>query len=64
MKFINYLQSITGVGIFPLISLLVFVIFFILLSIYVLKTDKNRLNYIAALPIEEKEKEENKTRSR
>ncbi|CAN5803952.1 hypothetical protein BH11BAC7_BH11BAC7_22890 [soil metagenome] len=59
MKFINYLQSITGVSIFPLISLLVFVIFFILLGIYVLKADKNRLNYIAALPIEEQEKEEN-----
>lgn len=29
MKFINYLQSISGVSIFPLIGLLLFVTFFV-----------------------------------
>lgn len=61
MKFINYLTSITGIGIFPLISLLVFFVFFILLGIYVMKADKTRLNYLAALPVEKNEKEQNKT---
>jgi cytochrome c oxidase cbb3-type subunit 4 len=60
MKFIDYLTSITGVGIFPLISLLIFVLFFVALGIYVLKADKTRFNYLAALPVEEKENNERK----
>ncbi len=59
MKFINYLTSISGVGIFPLISLLMFVAFFVFLGIYVLKADKNRLAYIASLPIDENNTEKN-----
>jgi hypothetical protein len=35
MKFINYLQSISGVGIFPLISLLLFFVFFAAVTWYV-----------------------------
>lgn len=57
MKFINYLTSITGIGIFPLISLLVFITFFILLGFYVLRADKNRFNYLAALPVEKNEED-------
>ena len=52
MKFINYLTSITGVEIFPLISLLVFFVFFTALIVYVFKADKERLKYLGALPIE------------
>ena len=33
MKFINYLEGIAGVGIFPMISLLIFFVFFIVLII-------------------------------
>ena len=55
MKFINYLTSVTGVGIFPLISLLVFFFFFLGLGLYVWKADKNRFRYLAAMPVEEKE---------
>ena len=40
MKFINYLQSITGVGIYPLTSLIMFFLFFTVLTIYVVKADK------------------------
>lgn len=58
MKFIDYLTSITGIGIFPLISLLVFVTFFVLLSVYVLRADKNRFKYLAALPVEKNDKDE------
>jgi cbb3-type cytochrome oxidase subunit 3 len=53
MKFINYLSSIAGIGIFPLISLLVFFIFFTLLGFYVYRADKSRMNYLAALPVED-----------
>jgi hypothetical protein len=62
MKFINYLTSITGVGIFPMISLLVFFVFFIALGIYTVKADKERLKYLASLPVEEKN--ENPTSSK
>ena len=40
MKFINYLESITGVDIYPLTSLLIFFLFFSTLTIWVFKADK------------------------
>ena len=40
MKFIHYLERITGVGIYPLTSLLIFVGFFTLLILWVAKADK------------------------
>jgi cytochrome c oxidase cbb3-type subunit 3 len=52
MKFINYLTSISGVGIFPLISLLVFFIFFTVLAIYIVRVDRERMKYMESLPIE------------
>jgi len=58
MKFINYLTSITGVGIFPLISMLVFFVFFVALGFYVVRADKTRLQYLAAMPIDEKKDNE------
>jgi cytochrome c oxidase cbb3-type subunit 4 len=52
MKFIDYLTSITGVGIFPMISLLVFFIFFIALGFWTVKADKERIKYLSEIPIE------------
>jgi cbb3-type cytochrome oxidase subunit 3 len=52
MKFIHYLTSITGVEIFPLISLLIFFVFFVALLVYAFKADKSRLKYLSNLPIE------------
>jgi cytochrome c oxidase cbb3-type subunit 3 len=60
MKFINYLTSITGIGIFPLISLVVFFVFFVLLGIYVMKADKVRFNYLAELPVDKNENDQDK----
>lgn len=54
MKFINYLESITGVGIYPLISLVVFVVFFGLVTFYVLKGNENHFEKLRNLPINEK----------
>jgi len=56
MKFINYLQSITGVGIYPLISFLIFFTFFILVSIYLIKMGKSHFDEPASLPIDTNEK--------
>lgn len=51
MKFINYLESITGVGIYPLVSLIIFFTFFIAVGIYVVKGRKEYFNYLKNLPI-------------
>lgn len=60
MKFINYLTSISGIGIFPLISLLLFFLFFLFLALYVFRADKERMKYIAAIPIEDEKTDPNK----
>lgn len=52
MKFINYLESITGVGIFPMISLLIFFLFFMLLIIYVVKADKKKILEMKNIPLD------------
>lgn len=51
MKFINYLESITGVGIYPLISLVIFVVFFALVTFYVVKADKKYITKVKNIPL-------------
>lgn len=51
MKFINYLESITGIGIYPLISLFVFFGFFVLVTLYVIKGNKKYFEKLSNLPI-------------
>lgn len=55
MKFANYLEHITGVSIYPLISLLVFFIFFVVLLFFVVKMDKKLVAEVAALPMDNDE---------
>ena len=55
MKFINYLTSITGVEIFPLISLLIFFIFFLALTVYLFRADKSHINYMSELPVQKED---------
>lgn len=50
MKFINYLESIAGVGIFPLLSLCIFFIFFVFLSIWALQVSKEHLDKMKNIP--------------
>ena len=52
MKFKNYLQSISGVGIYPVITLLIFFIFFSLLTIWALRARKEHLAIINNIPLE------------
>lgn len=60
MKFIHYLTNITGIEIFPLISLLIFFVFFLALLVYAFKADKSRLKYLSNLPIESEPNNERK----
>lgn len=50
MKFRHYLETMTGVGIYPLISLSIFFIFFTGLAIWALKANKNYIQAIKNLP--------------
>ncbi len=53
MKFINYLESIAGVSVYPFISLMIFFIFFLLLGIKVYLMDKKSIDDISNLPFDE-----------
>jgi hypothetical protein len=55
MKFINYLESITGIGIFPMLSMLIFVVFFTAVLIYVFKMDKTYIDKISRIPLDAKD---------
>ena len=52
MKFINYLKSIEGVGVYPLISLLIFFAFFVTLIYMVIRADKRAIRKIKQLPLD------------
>jgi cytochrome c oxidase cbb3-type subunit IV len=49
----NVLENINGIEVFPLISLVVFFIFFTVIVIWALKADKSYLNKMSKLPLEE-----------
>jgi cytochrome c oxidase cbb3-type subunit 3 len=51
MKFINYLEKITGVGVYPLSSLIIFFIFFTSLLVYILNADKQYLKDMENMPL-------------
>jgi hypothetical protein len=57
MKFINYLESITGVGIYPLSSLMIFFLFFLMVSTWALRADKGHINAMKHIPFPESENE-------
>lgn len=45
------LQSIEGIEIYPIISLLIFFLFFIGMGIWLLKMDKSQINKMKQLPL-------------
>lgn len=47
------LQSIEGVAVFPLISLLIFMSFFIGLLVWVFRKDKTYTTHMAELPLDD-----------
>lgn len=52
MKYSNYLVEINGVSIYPIISLLLFVVFFAFMTWYVLRMNKDEVADIANLPLD------------
>jgi len=52
MKFINYLEKISGVDILGLSSFLIFFIFFLAMTIWILTTDKKLIKEISEIPLD------------
>ena len=52
MKFIHYLEKITGVSIYPLISFVIFGLFFLVVLVWVLKTDKQKIYEVSRIPLD------------
>jgi cytochrome c oxidase cbb3-type subunit IV len=52
MKFIHYLEKITGVSIYPLSSFLIFSLFFLLMLVWILRADKKKIREISRLPLD------------
>jgi cytochrome c oxidase cbb3-type subunit 3 len=53
MKFINYLSSIAGVSVYPMISFLVFFFFFLLLLVFLWRSDKDHISQMKNLPFDD-----------
>ena len=52
MKFSTYLEKISGVGIYPIISLITFVVFFILVTFWMYSIDKTEIERIEKMPLD------------
>jgi cytochrome c oxidase cbb3-type subunit IV len=52
MKFIHYLEKITGVSIYPLTSFVIFGLFFLFMLLYVIKADKQTIHAISRIPLD------------
>jgi cbb3-type cytochrome oxidase subunit 3 len=52
MKFIHYIEKISGVDIYGMISLLIFFLFFVVMLTWVLRSDKKKLRQISEIPLD------------
>lgn len=57
----HYLEGIAGIEIYPIISFIIFFVFFILVTWYVLTMDKKHIEEMASLAIDGEEDEDGKT---
>lgn len=54
LRYIKHnLTGIDGIDIYPLISLIIFVLFFVVMFTYVARMKKSRVDEISALPLED-----------
>jgi cytochrome c oxidase cbb3-type subunit 3 len=52
MKFINYIEKVSGVDIMGLVSLLAFFLFFVVIITWVFRTRKKKFEEISRLPLD------------
>jgi len=63
LKFIKHnMETIIGIEVFPIISFIIFFLFFIGLIIWVIKMRKSEVNKMAAMPLDE-DMEENEIKN-
>jgi cbb3-type cytochrome oxidase subunit 3 len=53
MELINFLERITGIDIYSLVSFTIFFIFFVVILIWALMADKKMINEISKLPLDD-----------
>ena len=54
LKFIKHnMETIVGIEVFPIISFIIFFVFFIGLFVWVAKMQKSEVNFMAAMPLDE-----------
>jgi preprotein translocase subunit YajC len=51
MKFINYIEKISGVDIYGLTSLLIFVLFFTIMLTWVFRANKKKIKEMSEIPL-------------
>ncbi|HEX6428792.1 MAG TPA: CcoQ/FixQ family Cbb3-type cytochrome c oxidase assembly chaperone [Niastella sp.] len=52
MKFVHYLEKITGVSIYPLLSFAIFGLFFLIMLLWVIKADQKTIGDISRIPLD------------
>lgn len=52
MKFVYYLEKISGVNIYALTSFVMFFLFFLVMVTWVIRTDKEKINQISRIPLD------------
>ncbi|AXY74028.1 CcoQ/FixQ family Cbb3-type cytochrome c oxidase assembly chaperone [Paraflavitalea soli] len=52
MKFIHYLEKISGISIYGLSSLLIFGSFFLLMVVWAFKADKKLMEEVSKIPLD------------
>jgi cytochrome c oxidase cbb3-type subunit 3 len=56
MKFIDYLESISGISIYPMVSLLLFVLFFASVTIWAIRTNNALIAHMKNIPLDSENK--------
>jgi hypothetical protein len=58
LRFISHnLTDIDGISIFPILSLLIFTLFFAFVITYVIRMSKTRVEEVSAIPLEDNEED-------
>ena len=55
MKFINYVEKVSNVSIYGLLSLLIFFLFFVGMLVWVFKTKKSDYQEISEIPLDKQQ---------
>ena len=59
LKYIKDAMASTGIEIYPIISLVIFVTFFIILLIYTFKMSKSHLQHLKDIPLKDEDELDN-----